>query len=162
MGLLKRDFPRALESFTTAYQAPKWQIREQAAVGLGDMLDSRIIEQGKQPMIILSANWEPPRILSQKNHLLSDDRLLVLMENYRQTSLWHPQSIQELKTLKALHEAYLLLQRILLNDAHYMVRLSTLLVLTEIVGAEHVLSTLHRAYRQENDPLLKAAIAEFL
>jgi hypothetical protein len=165
IALLKQDYPRALEFFMVAYQSPKWQIRDAAVTALGDLLDSRVVDQSKQPSIMLVTNWQPPRILSEKHKTIPDDRMMILLEAYLQPALWEPRSIQEYKTLRALHSTAQFLQRVLVNEAHYLVRFSTLLVLTELIGADKrhfILATLQRAHRQEPDPLLKAAIAEFL
>jgi hypothetical protein len=165
IALLKQDYPRALESIVLAYQSPKWKGRDAAVTALGDLLDSRVVDHSKEPSIMLVADWQPPRILSDKSKAIPDNRMLVLLESYLQPALWEPRSIQEYKTLRALHSAFQFLQRILLNEAHFLVRFSTLLVLTELIGADKrhfILPTLQRAHRQESDPLLKAAIAEFL
>ena len=167
IALIKRKYPAALHAFTVAYQSREWRARDLAVTGLGDMLDARLPEDGKPPAIALAIGWKPSevRMLQSGRVSVSNQRLLVLLETFTQSSRWGPQTIAEQKTLLALRGALKLLEQILLNDASHLVRFSALMVLTETVDRsqqEFIRPVLQRALRQEEHELLAEMLSDLL
>ena len=167
IAVIKRKYPVALRAFTEAYQSREWRARDLAVTGLGDMLDTRLPENGKPPAIALAIGWKPPALdLLQSGKVpVSDQRLLVLLETFTQPTRWGPQTIAEQKTLHALRGALTLLEQILLNDASHLVRFGALMVLTETVDQsqqEFIRPVLQRALRQEEHELLVEMLSDLL
>lgn len=165
LALLKRDFPAAVSLFSSAYRSSHWEKRDAAVTGLGDILDSRIIEQNKLPAILACLHWTPPKVIIPPRHRVSDERLLVLLDQFMQPVLWKPRTLNEQKILLAFRTAEQTLEHILLNDAHHLVRFSALIILTDLIGEERrplILPTLEKAHRQEHNPMLKRVLARFL
>ncbi|HLA44403.1 MAG TPA: hypothetical protein VJZ27_13250 [Aggregatilineales bacterium] len=164
MALLKRNLPAALTAFIDVYRSPKWQERDLAVTGLGDMLDSRLAEQHRHPAVIVAVGWVPASVPKHRQ-LLSDERWLALLDSYPHPSQWSPRNLNEQKALHALRRAQAMLEHILISDASHLVRFGALLMLTEKLNEAHhhtIISVLERAYRYEKDKTLRFMIGSFI
>jgi hypothetical protein len=122
LALLRRDYPTAFQHSSSLLQSRSWQARDLALAGLGDILDRRIIEQGKTPMLVYVVGWQPIAPPSPVKTALSADRLLALLDTFMYASQRQPHTLSEFKHLQIFKKSKQLLEKTLLGDPNALVR----------------------------------------
>lgn len=161
-AVLACDFPKAYTAFHQLYQTQDWEQRDLAVVGLGDILDRRIIEENKQLGTIILSNWQPTIRPAES---IRTGRLLALMDGFLQPTLLEPNSIAERNTLQALRQTVKLLEQITLTDGHHLVRLSAILILDGMLTDEQsgfILPTFQRALKTEPNDDLRTILRQLI
>ncbi|MCL4879973.1 MAG: hypothetical protein KJ064_25180 [Anaerolineae bacterium] len=165
IALCRCQIPLAFTTFQAVYHSPNWQLRDIAVAGLGDILDTKFYAGEKAASAILAANWQPPGTLPKTPPPIPIKRLLLLADGFILDSQFQPQNPTEIRFRNAMRQTLKMLENILLNDAHYLVRFSAFAVLTHVIGEDKrhfILSTLKKAQRQETNPLLSDALASYM
>lgn len=163
-SLLDLDLNGAFNAFKLVYQSPHWRNRTLAVAGLGDILDTRIIEEGKKPAVMVALGWEMPTS-TERHTPLSNERLLVLMDHFLNPALSRPRRLEERKIVHTLRKTARYLEGILLADPHYLVRFDALIMLTHMqheAKRPYFFPTLQRAYEVETHETIKAILGDLL
>lgn len=162
-ALAHYNLPAAYAAFAASYRHASWEVRDTAVTGLGDMLDSQVYECQRKPGVLVITQSAEDMHFYAPSAALAPDRLLILLDGFLYRSAVPPATLVEQKYLTAMRDALALVERILLNDPHHLVRFSAFIVLDHIVGQERqhfIMDTLRQAARQETHPALQAALAE--
>jgi len=164
-ALTHYDIPGAYRAFAAAYQHHNWETRDLAVTALGDMLDVAVYEGKRKPGVLVIIQSKEDLTFQAANAPVDPPRLMVLLEGFLQRALVPPQTLAEQKYLSALRDTLALVEKILLNDPHHLVRFSAFIVLDHILGKDRqhfIVDTLRQALRQEPHPALCAALDEAL
>src|SRR5574341_1987559 len=94
LALLKRNLPAAYRAFAAAYHeyAQHWEPRDMAVTGLNDILDTRTYEIDKEPSILMILGWRG-RLAPESSAFISDERVLILLENFLRRTVFSPETI---------------------------------------------------------------------